>query len=144
MVGTGEPGYKGVGGPALEAQLTRPVDVAFDSDGNMYIAERLGARVVKVDTSGVLTLVAGLDGASAVATDADGSLFAADPLNHRVRKVDGEGSVTTVAGTGKGGFSGDGGPATEAPLNQPGGIAVDPEGNLYIHDFLNYRIRRVD
>ena len=109
----------------------------------MYIAERHGTRLVKVNPAGELTLVAGVDGASAVAVGADGNLFVSDTRNHRVRRVDTMGNVETVAGTGEAGFSGDHGPAKQAQLNEPGGLAVDRDGNLYVHDFLNYRIRRV-
>src|SRR5215472_1032278 len=78
-----------------------------------------------------------------VAMDASGNLFICDIVNHRVRKVDASGTITTVAGNGTGAFSGDGGPATSASLNQPTGIAVDGAGNLFIADLGNNRVRKV-
>lgn len=161
VVGTGVLGTDGVGGPARDAELETPVDLAFAPDGSMYIAERQGTLIVKVDPAGVLAVVAGtgssgfsgdggpaaeaeLNGASAVATDAEGNVYIADTLNNRVRMIDGEGVITTVAGTGVEGVSGDGGPATAARLSSPGGIAIDRDGNLYINDGANFRIRRVE
>ena len=79
-----------------------------------------------------------------MAVDADGNLFIADEGNHRIRRVDSSGIITTIAGTGERGFSGDGGPAVEAQLDHPRGVAVDTAGNLYIADKSNHRIRRVD
>ena len=78
-----------------------------------------------------------------VAVDASGNLFIADTDNHRIRRVDPNGIITTVAGNGTGGFSGDGGLAISASLNEPYGVAVDDSGNLFIADLDNYRIRKV-
>lgn len=166
VVGSGEPGIEGVGGPATEAQLRSPVGLAFDEDGNLYIAERFNHRILRVDPSGIVTVVAGsltedgyarrgfsgdggpateaeLSDASAIATGPDGDLYISDSRNHRVRMVDRDGIITTVAGNGKEGFSGDGGPATRASLDFPLGLALDGEGNLYIWDSGNLRIRMV-
>ena len=79
-----------------------------------------------------------------LAVDGAGNLFIADTQNHRIRKVDCSGVITTVAGNGTSGFSGDGGPATEASLAAPGGVAVDSAGNLFIADHDNHRIRKMD
>ena len=76
--------------------------------------------------------------------DSTGNLYIADFSNHAIRKVDTGGTITTVAGTGAGGFSGDGGAATSAQLNLPTGLAFDSAGNMYIADFSNQRIRKVD
>ena len=110
-------------------------------------------------TSYTITTIAGSDAASGdggpateaqltfpygVATDADGSFYIADTENHRIRKVDAEGIITTFAGTGEEGFGGDGGPATEAKLDWPSGVAIDAAGNIYIADQENERIRKVD
>src|SRR5215217_9446723 len=90
-------------------------------------------------------------GTSDVTLDAEGNMYIADggiycsgPGGHTVRKVDPDGTITTVAGTGEPGFSGDGRPATKAQLDVPFAVAVDPEGNLYITDENNFRIRKVD
>src|ERR1700722_9381244 len=87
--------------------------------------------------SGVLVQAQGL------ATDGSGNLYIADAGDHRVRKVAANGVIETIAGTGILGFSGDGGPAAQARLNSPYGLALDPQGNLYIADLGNARVRRV-
>jgi sugar lactone lactonase YvrE len=113
-----------------------------------------------VSTSGTITTVAGngtpgfsgdggpatnasLFNPSGVAVDAAGNLYIADTTNSRVRKVSTSGTITTVAGNGTPGFSGDGGPATNASLVYPSGVAVDAAGNLYIADSQNNRVRKV-
>lgn len=78
-----------------------------------------------------------------IALDGSGNLYIADTVNHRVRKVTQSGIISTVAGRGTAGFSGDGGAAVEAQLNRPGGIAVDAEGNLYVADGSNFRVRKI-
>ena len=160
VAGSGEAGHSGDGGPATDAALNRPWGLAVDGDGNLLIADALNHRVRRVDRDGVITTFAGTGRASlsgdgwratavdlwlpvAVAVDRAGAVYIAEHSTHRVRKVDARGIVTTVAGTGAPGFSGDGGPATGARLNQPTDIAVDREGNLYIADLANHRVRRV-
>src|SRR5580700_10470192 len=106
VVGTGQKGFAGDGGPATKALLNGPFDVCFDRAGNLYFS---------------------------------------DTFNNRIRRVDAaSGIISTVAGNGEKGFSGDGGPATKAALNEPYGVVVDRAGNLYIADRLNRRVRRVD
>ena len=161
VAGTGEWGYSGDGGPATNAQLQRPRGVAVDGLGNLYIADSDNHCVRRVDTAGVITTVAGtgargysgdsgpatsaqLRSPQGVAVDGLGNLYVADYLNHRVRRVDAAGVITTVAGTDERGYSGDGGPATSAQLGAPRGVAVDGSGNLYIADYGNGRVRRVD
>ena len=159
IAGTGEQGFSGDGGPASQAQLDHPRAVAVDGEGNLYIADRNNNRIRKVDSTGTITTIAGgggfgEDGGPAtqvllnlpygVAVDGTGNLYIADTNSDRIRKVDSTGTITTIAGTGERGFSGDGGPATQASLNSPFGVAVDGAGNLYIADQYNNRIRRVD
>ena len=160
FAGTGTNGFSGDGGQATAAQLNRPRGAAADGSGNLYIADQYNRRIRKVDTAGTITTFVGVgtggfggDGGPAtgallyfprVTVDGSGNLYIADASNHRVRKVDTAGTITTVAGTGTSGTSGDGGPATEAQLNLPSGVAVDGSGNLYIADTSNHRIRKVD
>ena len=161
ITGTAEEGFSGDNGPAVEAQLERPQGVAADRGGNLFIAEwsvfRTN-RIRRVDQSGIITTFAGGgsggDGGPAVearlnrptkaAFDRAGNLFIADSLNHRVRRVDATGTITTVAGTGEKGYSGDGGPAVHARLNQPSDVAVDGAGNLFIAETGNHSVRRVE
>ncbi len=160
VAGSGAPGDGGDHGPATAARLNDPVGVAVGPDGAIYIADTLNARVRRVARDGVITTVAGtgtagdggdggaataasLNGPSGVAVGPDGSLYIADTLNARVRRVGLDGIITTVAGTGVAGYSGDGGAATAAQLNNPLGVAVSRSGDLYIADARNARLRRV-
>ncbi|MDE0473746.1 MAG: Ig-like domain-containing protein, partial [Gammaproteobacteria bacterium] len=160
FAGSGTRGFGGDGGPATAAQIDSPRDVALDTAGNLYIADANNHRIRKVDSSGVITTVAGtgtagfgVDGGPAtgtlinepqdVAVDRAGNLYIAERVVHRIRKVGTNGLIATIAGTGRRGFSGDGGPATSARLYEPRGIAVDRAGNLYIADTLNRRIRKL-
>src|SRR5207302_3359748 len=142
--------------PAVSANLNGPVGAGVDASGNLYIAIRY-FKVFRVDRSGNLTLYAG-DGYSSVdgipatsaylcmvgmAVDGAGNLFIADGCTLRVRRVDAAtGIISTVAGSGTNGFSGDGEPASSAALSDPGALAIDSAGNLFIAD--GGRIRRVD
>ena len=161
VAGTGESGYSGDGGPAVEAALNNPADVAVDSAGNLYIADLYNSRIRRVNRLGIITTVAGtgesgysgdggpanqarLFGPTGLAVDSAGNLYIADSANNRIRRVDTAGTITTVAGIGVRGRSGDGGPANRARLFGPTGLAVDSAGNLYIADSANNRIRRVD
>ena len=165
VAGTGQYGFSGDGGPATAAQLANPHSVTVDGSGNLYIADGNNHRIRKVDSTGTITTVAGmgfgfisgdgrpataarLDNPRGVALDRAGNLYIADGYNSRIRKVDSRGTITTIAGTGeigvgRGGFSGDGGPATAARLNFPFDVAVDGAGNLYIADTSNNRIRKL-
>ena len=146
--------FSGDGGPATSASLSQPAGAAVDAAGNLYIGDFGNNRIRKVSPDGTITTVAGSgptgfdaggfsgDGSLAtsallnmpegVAMDPAGNLYIADTFNNRIRKVNPSGIITTVAGDGQEGFSGDGGPATSASLNEPAGVAVDPAGNLYI------------
>ena len=139
-------GSGGDGGPANQASLNYPCGVATDAAGNIYIADTDDGLVRKVDTNGVITTVAGGgtnfpgDGVAAtnssfslpfsIALDITGNLYVADTLNRRVCKVDTNGIIYTLAGNGSYGGSGDGGPATNALLQFPYGVAVDNVGNI--------------
>jgi len=160
IAGTVTAGYSGDGGTATSAQLNRPYGVALDASGNIYIADAWNHRIRKVDTGGNISTIAGTgtagysgDGSAAtsanlkdpsgVVVDASGNVYIADYGNHRVRKVDMTGNISTIAGTGTGGYSGDGGAANSAQLNNPDGLALDASGNIYIADNYNHRIRKV-
>jgi RHS repeat-associated protein len=160
VAGNGTGGSGGDGGPATQAQLYSPVDVALGIDGSLYIADSNNYRVRRVSPEGIITTVAGTgmtgsggDGQPAtqaalnhpygITVGQDGSLYIAELFGHRVRRVGPDGLITTVAGMGTPGFSGDGGPAMAAHLANPWGLAIGPDGSLYIADASNYRIRRV-
>jgi uncharacterized protein (TIGR03437 family) len=156
-----QPGFNGDNQLARNAQLWTPDGLAFDAQGNLYVAEASNHRVRRIALNGTITTVAGtgrsgLDGDGGPATqaslhgptflafDAAGNLYIADSRNHKVRKVTPGGIISTVAGNGRASYSGDGGPATEATLQQPTGLAFDAAGNLYIADTNNNRIRKVE
>jgi sugar lactone lactonase YvrE len=162
FAGDGAQGFSGDGGPATAAQLDSPQGIAVDSAGNLFIADTHNHRIRRVDgISGVITTVAGtgiagyagdlavatsarLNTPVAVAVDAIGNLFIADANNHRIREVSSTtGTIVTVAGDGIQGNSGDGGPASAASIDTPSGLAVDSDGNLYLADLHNHRIRRI-
>jgi sugar lactone lactonase YvrE len=163
VAGDGSAGYSGDGGAATNASLQYPTAVALDRSGNLFISDYGNARIRRVDAAtGIITTVAGSgsagysgDGGAAtnaslkftygVVLDRAGNLFIADEGNDRIRRVDAAtGIITTVAGNGSIGYSGDGGAATNAKLDGPFNVALDRAGNLFIADFYNARIRRVD
>jgi trimeric autotransporter adhesin len=148
-VGEGNGGFSGDGGPAITARLNYPKSVAFDSVGNLYIADSKNGCIRKVDTAGIISTVAiaGLYYPSAVVFDSNGNLYVANSGYHLIRKVDTAAIISTVAGRSDiftGGFTGDGVPAAATQLNWPYEIAFDSVGNLYIADSGNHRIRKVD
>ncbi|MBN9559179.1 MAG: hypothetical protein J0H14_00420 [Alphaproteobacteria bacterium] len=163
VTGTGQAGYSGDGGPATEACLNNPFDVAFDRAGNLYFSDTFNHCIRRVDANtGVIGTVAGNgeagysgDGGRAtearlnepygIVLDASGNLYFADRLNRRVRRVDTRGVITTVAGTGEPVSDGDGRPADRAGLAEPNGLALDPAGaRLFIADVAAHRVRVVD
>jgi sugar lactone lactonase YvrE len=141
FAGTGITGYSGDSGPASAATLNQPDAVAADGSGNIFVADNGNGVIRKVDASGTIsTFVSGIS-AYSLATDAVGNIYASDFLV--VRKITPAGAVSIFAG-GCFGFGGDGGPATQACLALPEGMAFDNAGNLYIMDTQNYRVRKVD
>jgi len=161
VAGDGTADYSGDGGPATDASLNGPFGVAVDASGNLFIADNDNSVIREVSTNGIITTVAGngtgghsgnggaatnatLEPPTGVAVDAAGNLFIADYWNNWIRQVDTNGIITTMAGDNYYGYSGDGGPATNASLYYPGGVAVDAAGNLFIADTFNLRIRTVD
>jgi len=160
VAGSGYPWFFGDGGVAIGAQLSSPTSVAVDAAGNLFVADAGNNRVRKVTRDGMINTVAGNgqtgpsgDGGAAtsvalavpfaLALDSAGNLYIAERGAHRIRKVTPAGTISTVAGTGSDGFSGDGGPATQARLWTPVGVALDGAGNLYIADSTNFRVRKV-
>jgi len=144
---------------ATTVPLDQPNGLAFDGNGNLYIADTNDDIVREVTVAGVINTVAGngsegysgdggpatsaeLDTPTGVAVDATGNIYIADTLNNCIREVSG-GTITTIAGNGTAGYSGDGGPAASAQLDQPTAIAIDSKGNLYIADTNNNRIREI-
>jgi DNA-binding beta-propeller fold protein YncE len=154
--------FGGDGGPAVDARLNFPTAVAFDGDGNLYIADTMNHRIRRVDAkTGVIATFAGVgqprfsgDGGPSIhaglnepaALAVYGTrLYIADQSNNRIRMIDlNTGIISTVAGTGSAGYNGDGIPAAEAALAGPSGLAIGTDGTLYIADTFNGRIRGVD
>ncbi len=160
VAGNGIYSYNGDHGPARQAAIGNPIGVTAGPDGGFYLVDGFN-HVRKVDASGVITTIAGngvndfagdngpaidasLSYPYALAIDKDGGLYINDAGNSRIRKVDANGIITTVIGNGDYGYSGDNGPAIEASLASPSGIAFGPDGSLYIADWGNSRIRKVD
>jgi sugar lactone lactonase YvrE len=164
VVGTGEKGFSGDGGPAGRALLNGPFDVVFDVAGNLFFSDTFNNRIRRVDAdTGVITTIAGngekgfsgddgpavdaaLNEPYGVVIDREGNLYIADRLNRRVRRVDaGSGTIMTVAGTGEAAYGGDGGPSAQAGLAEPNGLAFGSgERLLYVTDVADNRVRVVD
>ena len=163
VAGTGTAGFNSDGITAISADLNTPYDVAVDAQGNIFIADYNNSRIRKVDAAtGNITTIAGTgingfsgDGGPAINArlskpagvflDSAGNLFIADAGGNRIRKIDASsGDITTIAGTGTGAFSGDGAAANLAEINTPNAAVKDAAGNVYIADYANDRIRKVD
>jgi hypothetical protein len=160
VAGNGEKERTGDGKPALEASFFGSRAVCLDSKGNMYVAEREGNGVRKVDTNGVMSTIAGNgergyegDGGPALTAtwgspkalrcDAQDNIIVVDTENHAIRRIDAvTGIVTTIAG-GRLGGEGDGGAATDAAMDRPHGCGIDTDGNIYVADSNNHRVRVV-
>jgi streptogramin lyase len=158
----GQKGFAGDGGPASNARFDLPGAMAIDGEGNVFVADYFNHRVRRIDArtgiitsiagngsevssgNGQLATAAGVQYPFALAVDSVGNLFIIENGTFKVQRVDARtGVIRAFAGTGRDGFSGDGGPATDADMN-PVGLAVDEHGNLYISDTEHNRIRRVD
>jgi hypothetical protein len=163
IAGNGTQGFSGDGGSASNAKLNSPSGVAFDNHGHILIVDHQNARIRKVDkNTGVITTIAGNgvagfsgDGGPATAAQlnnptgvhvvSNGHILIVDHANARIRKVDGNtGIITTIAGNGVHGFSGDGGPATQASLKFPKGVCTNSVGDIFIADEGNSRVRMID
>lgn len=167
VAGSDAQGSSGDDGPATSAKLNYPTGIAIDSSGALYITDTMNHVIRKVVVGGNITRVAGSAGVSGfleknakdefldakdaqlnaptgIAIDAANNIYFCDTRNHRVRKIGADGKISTIAGNGTKGELGDGAAATDAELNSPTGVAVDPAGNVYIADQMNHRIRKVD
>jgi sugar lactone lactonase YvrE len=162
FAGTGQKGFAGDGGPAVKAQMNNIYGIVTGPDGALYACEIGNHLVRRIGTDGTISTVAGTgkmgyagDGGPALQAqlnepyeirfDRAGNMFFVEMKNNLVRRVDAKTKViSTVAGTGKAGFSGDGGPAVIAQFSQPHSIQFSPQGDLYICDIANHRIRKVD
>jgi len=150
--GPGNSGTTGEGQPAIETNLGSLYDLSVDAGGNLYINDLGNNWIRKVDTSGIVSIVAGtgargyrgdgglatdawIAGAIGLGLDAGGNLYVADSANYWIRKVDTGGYITTVAGSGTSGYSGDGGHAIAGRIQNPYDVAVDAAGAIYIADF---------
>jgi sugar lactone lactonase YvrE len=164
IAGDGKTGFvDGPGGRNGTAEFNIPNGIAIDAQGNLFVADTGNNAIRKIDSSGVVTTLAGngtagdLDGTGGqlgtaefnlpygVAVDAQGNVFVADQANNRIRKIDPSGNVTTLTGNGTAGFfDGTGGPTGTAEFNGPSGVAVDAQGSVLVGDSNNLRIRKVD
>lgn len=164
VAGTGKAGFAGDGGPAARAGVGGPFGVVIGPDGGLYVCEITNHVIRRIDLeTQLVSTVAGTGGRSGYSGDGEpanqallnepyeirfdsgGHMFFVEMKNNIVRRVDARsGVISTVAGSGRAGFSGDGGPATQATLSQPHSIVLDHSNNLYICDIGNHRIRRVD
>ncbi len=160
IAGTGTGAHSGDNGPATAADLNGPRGIAIDTAGNIYFTEYLSGTLRKVTTTGIITTIAGggstyADGVTATATqlynpvgvavDRAGNIYLDDYVKSVIRRINTSGIISRFAGVDTAGFSGDGGPATAAKLHEAYGIAVDTTGNVYIADgYYNHRIRKID
>jgi len=160
-IGGGGYGFSGDGGPAINAVFKYLWGIARDGSGNIYVADQFNYRVRKdtVSTGIISTFAgsgrgnfwgdggpatsAGIDKPQGMAFDSSGNMYIADTYSNRVRKVTTGGTISTIAGTGLPGFSGDGGAATSAKLNEPTSVAADSNGNVFVMDSWNSVVRKI-
>jgi hypothetical protein len=160
IAGTGIGSFSGDGGPATAAALRGPLGIVTDAAGNLFFADTGNNRIRKIDSSGIISTIAGngfagfsgdfgpainaaLYQPASIVLDRSGNLIIADAFNSRIRKVDANGSITTIAGTGEAGFSGDQGGALKAQFNIPTKVSLDGAGNLIVADTNNNRVRKL-
>src|SRR6185312_8282860 len=150
--------FSGDGGAAISAALDHPAALALDGAGNLYIADTDNHRIRKISGATITTVAgngeqgfsgdggaataAGIDSPNGVAVDAAGNIYIADTHNQRIRKVS-NGTISTIAGNGSKSYGGDGGAATSALLARPRGLSIDAQGDIYIADSDNKRIRLI-
>ena len=163
IAGTGTQGFSGDNGAATAATLDSPQGLALGTADNLYLADTHNQRIRRLNLStGIITTIAGtgtpgffgdnglataaqLNLPTAIALDKANNLYLADTANHRIRRIDfTSGIITTIAGAGTQAFFGDNGPATNANIDSPTGLAFDSADNLYLADTHNHRIRRID
>ncbi len=160
IAGTGTGGFTGDGGLAVGAMINNVWEIASDATGNVYIADHNNSRIRKINTSGIITTIAGngagysgdlvaatatgVGSPTGVAVDGAGNIYIASPVTERVRKVNTLGIITTIAGTGTSGVTGDGGPATAAEIYNPEAVWADALGNVYFVENCGCRIRKID
>lgn len=164
IAGNGVQGMSGDGGPATNAKLFAPSGLRLDDTGNIFISDGGNNRIRKIDTNGIITSIIGngvagfggdggpaisakLEKPGGIALDKHGNIYIADTRNNRIRKVsNADWTISTIAGKNDtiNAYAGDGGPATNALLDQPTCVAVDKDDNVYIGDGFNYRVRKID
>jgi uncharacterized protein (TIGR03437 family) len=161
FAGSGTRGYGGDGGPAVSAALYNPRGLGFDGSGNLYICDAGNNRIRQVNATGIISTVAGngssgfsgdggpataasFGGTTRIALDIATNIYISDPDNHRIRRVTAaDGLIHTFAGNGTNASTGDGGPALQASLESPAGLAFDQGGNLYVADLNANRVRKI-
>lgn len=161
IAGTGAAATSGDGAAATAAGLNGPTGLAFDAAGNLYIVETAGNCIRKINSSGVISTIAGtgvasstgdgsaataatLNGPSGITIDATGNIYISEGDGHRVRMINTSGNISTLVGNGTSSSAGDGGLATDAKVRRPAGLALDGSGNLYIAESGGHRVRKID
>ncbi len=161
VAGNGTTGFSGDNGPAIDAELYGLVGIIVDRFGNLYITEWGNDRIRKVDSTGIITTIAGngtygyngdniaattaeIYAPTGIITDDEGNIIFSDVGNHRVRKINTTGIISTIAGTGAPGFSGDSGAATNAELKDPSFLCINSSGDIYVADWGDYRVRKIN
>ena len=159
--GAGTPGFSGDNGPALNAQFASLSFLSIDNNGNLYITDNDNNRIRKINTTtGIITTIVGsgaqghsgdggpatnakIAGVLGLTVDLNGNLYFTEQDNQYIRKVSANGTITTIAGNGSAGHSGDGGAAINASFNNPSGLAIDAEGNMYISELFSQCVRKI-